>query len=225
MTKWIMSCVATSSFAILLNGEATDFFRSGKGLRQGCPLSPLLFILVMEGLGLLLKSNIDEGKITGIKVSRLQKIFHLLFVDDVLIMTREDLHEWIKIEQIVNLFCKASGLSVNQTKTTVHFDGLSKQELLPFKSILPYTFSDLADGFKYLGYFLKIGMQKAEDWGWLLAKISKKIGLWCNRWLSMGGRYILIKTVLEGQPVYWMSMEVIPCFVLCKIRKMMFRFL
>jgi hypothetical protein len=155
MTNWIMSCVTTSSFAILLNGEATDFFRSDRGLRQGCPLSPLLFILVMEGLSLLLKSNIGEGKITGIKVSRLQKIIHLLFVDDVLIMTREVLHEWIEIDKIINLFCKASGLSVNQTKTTIHFEGLSEQELLPFKTILPYTFSDLSTGFKYLGYFLK----------------------------------------------------------------------
>jgi hypothetical protein len=156
----------------------------------------------MEGLSLLLKSSIDEGKISGIKVSRLQKIIHLQFVDDVLIMTKAELPEWTEIDRIITLFCKASCLAVNQTKTTVHFDGLTVQELLPFKSLLPYTFSELSDGFKYLGYFLKTGKHEAEDCGWLLAKISKKISLWCNRWLSMGGRYILIKTVLEGQPVY-----------------------
>jgi hypothetical protein len=98
----------------------------------------------MEGLSLLLKSNIDEGKITGIKVSRLQKILHLLFVDDVLIMTRAVLDEWMEIDRIITLFCKASGLSVNLSKTTVHFDGLSDLELDPFKSFLPYTFSDLS---------------------------------------------------------------------------------
>jgi hypothetical protein len=82
--------------------------------------------------------------------------------------------------------------------------------MAPFKSLLPYTFSDLSLRFKYLGYFLKTGSQRADDWDWLVSKLTKKVGLWCNRWLSLGGRYILVKTVLEGQPVYWMSMEALP---------------
>jgi len=62
-------------------------------LRQGFPLSPLLFILVMEGLRVLLKNNIGEGNLSGIKVSRMIKILHLLFVDDDLIMTKATLQE------------------------------------------------------------------------------------------------------------------------------------
>jgi hypothetical protein len=57
MIKWIMSCVTSANLAILINGESSTFFCMGKGLRQGCPLSPLLFILVMEALSLLLKSR------------------------------------------------------------------------------------------------------------------------------------------------------------------------
>jgi hypothetical protein len=72
---------------------------------------------------------------------------------------------------------------------------------------------------------LKTGAHRAADWDWLVSKVTNKIGLWCNRWLSLGGRYILVKTVLEGQPVYWMSMEALPHTVLNKIRKMMFHFL
>lgn len=86
MTNWIMSCIVSSSFVVLLNGEATDFFKSGRGLRQGCPLSPLLFILVMEGLSLLLKESQRNGLMTGIKVSRTIKILHILSVDDVIIV-------------------------------------------------------------------------------------------------------------------------------------------
>jgi hypothetical protein len=88
-----MACVSSSTFVVLINGEATGFFKNGRGLRQGCPLSPLLFILVMEGLILLLKSSQGKGKITGIKVSSLYKILHILFVDDIIIMTRADLKE------------------------------------------------------------------------------------------------------------------------------------
>jgi hypothetical protein len=218
MTKWIMSCVNSSSYAFLLNGEATDFFRSGRGLRQGCPLSPLLFILVMEGLNLLLKESKGEGNLTGIKVSRMIKILHLLFVDNVLIMTKATLKEWLEIDKIIKLFCKASGLQVNDSKTTVHFEGLSDADLITFKSFLPYTFTDLSFSFKYLGYFLKTGVYRAGDWNWLVTKMEKKIGLWCNRWLSLGARYILLKSVLESQPVYWMSLETIPRSVLNKIQ-------
>jgi hypothetical protein len=57
MTKWIMGCVTSASLAILINGEATNFINNERGLCQGCPLSPLLFILVMEGLSLSLKKS------------------------------------------------------------------------------------------------------------------------------------------------------------------------
>jgi hypothetical protein len=59
MTNWILACVNSTSFVVLVNGKATDFFRSGRGLHQGCPLCPLLFILVMESLSLLLKIKLE----------------------------------------------------------------------------------------------------------------------------------------------------------------------
>jgi hypothetical protein len=124
MTNWIMACVNSASFAVLVNGEATDFFRSGRGLRQGCPLSPLLFILVMESLSLLLKSSQREGIIKGIKVSRITKILHILFVDDILLLTNASVQEWKEIERLVHLFCSVSGLMVNQLKSIVHYSGL-----------------------------------------------------------------------------------------------------
>jgi len=86
MTNWIMSCVVYTSYSAMINGEAIDFFKRRRGLRQGFPLSPLLFILMMEGLSLLLKERQREGKMIGIEVSRSIKIFHILFVDDVIIM-------------------------------------------------------------------------------------------------------------------------------------------
>jgi hypothetical protein len=80
-------------------------------------------------------------------------------------------------------------------------------------------------GFKYLGYHLKLGASKTEDWIWLVSKLEKKIGLWLNKWLSLGGRYVLVKTVLESQTVFWMSFEEILRSILNKIHKLMFDFL
>jgi len=122
-----MSCVTSPTCAILINGGTTHFFRSSRGLQQGCPLSPLLFIMVMEGFSLLLKKSKGEKKITRIRVSKMINIWNLFFVDDVLILTKADLQEWREIYNLIVLFCKASGLQVNTTKTTMHFDGLSER--------------------------------------------------------------------------------------------------
>ena len=54
LVRWIMCCVTTVSFSVLINGAASPFFHAERGLRQGCPLSPLLFLLVAEGLSCLL---------------------------------------------------------------------------------------------------------------------------------------------------------------------------
>jgi hypothetical protein len=108
VTNWIMSCVTTISYAVLVNGEPSDFFQRGKGLRQGCPLSPLLFILVMEGLSILLKKEKEAGKLSGIKVARITNILHLLFVDDVLILSRASVAEWKVIAGLLKTFLNAS---------------------------------------------------------------------------------------------------------------------
>jgi hypothetical protein len=107
----------------------------------------------------------------------------------------------------------------------VHYEGLDEAELLPLRMLLSYTFSALSCGFKYLGFWLKTGSQRVADWNWLITKIEKKIGSWCYRWLSLGGRYILLKSVLESQAVYWMAVELLPKFVIAQIRKLCFKFL
>ena len=158
-----MSCVSSSSFSILVNGKATEFFRSSRGLRQGCPLSPLLFILVLEGLSLLLKDDKAAGDIKRIRVSRLIKIIHILFVDDILIMTNASINEWIEIEGIINFFCKASGLKVNVQKSISLYVGLSEFELAMFQNVLPYNFSLLSTRFRYMGFYLSTGPKKSTD--------------------------------------------------------------
>jgi len=162
-TNWIMSCVSTSTFVVLINGEATNFFRSGRGLRQGCPLSPMLFILVLEGLSLLLKESKVAGNIACIKVSRMIRILHIFFVDDILIMTNATINEWIEIDRIMNFFCKASGLKVNKQKSNFLYEGLSNANLAPHRTVLPYKFSKQSIGFRYLGFYLTTGLQKSVD--------------------------------------------------------------
>jgi ribonuclease HI len=225
MTDWMMACVSSASFAVLINGEATKFFRSERGLRQGCPLSPYLFILIMEGLSLLLTKNVSEQQISGIKVSNFINLVHLIFVDDVLLMSKASPSEWIVILELLQIFCSASGLSINFTKSTAHYWGLTRNELCSFKESLPFTFVDLSQGFKYLGYVLKPGAKNSDDWCWLVAKFERKISFWCNKWLSIGGRFILVNSVLHSISVFWMSLEKLPSSILNLLRRLSFNFL
>jgi hypothetical protein len=140
-------------------------------------------------------------------------------------MSSARLEEWQEIKTAIELFCRVVGLTVNQTKSIILSEGLSDLELAPFKALLNFSFRALADGFKYLGYYLKTGPHRATDWDWLVSRFSQKITRWYNRWLSLGGRYILIKSVLEAQPVFWMSMESVPRSIINKIRKVIFHYL
>jgi hypothetical protein len=179
----------------------------------------------MEGLSLVLKKGKDEGKLSGVKVSRIIKILRLFFVDDVLVMTKASIDEGLEIKICLLIFRSASGLLINWTKSIFYHVRFHGETLENLKDIFPYNFEELAKGFRYLGYFLKVDAYKTVDWRWLLSKIEDRIGMWCNRWLSLGGRFTLVKYVLESQLVYWMALAAIPASILEKIRKLIFSFL
>jgi hypothetical protein len=224
-SQWILSCVTNANIGVLINGEPSSFFKSERGLRQGCPLSPFLFILIMQGLSLLLAKRVEDQHLVGINFSNYFKLVHLLFCDDVLILLKAEQGEWYVIKETLQLFCLASGLSINYTKSTAHFWGISETELQQLKDIIPLPFINLSEGFTYLGYHLKLGSSSPCDWQWLVALYKNKIDFWCNKWLSIGGRYILIKSVLEGLAVYWMSLERIPAKVTSILRRLSINFL
>jgi hypothetical protein len=77
--QWIMGCVSSANYAFLVNGTPTYFFKSRRGLQQGYPLSPLLFLLVVESLSRILKKACTSGKFKGIQVAKGITITHIFF--------------------------------------------------------------------------------------------------------------------------------------------------
>lgn len=179
----------------------------------------------MEGLSLLLFKSFSDHQFSGIKVSNFVKIFHLIFVDDVLILSKADPAEWLFILEVLQIFSSASGLTINPSKSSAHFWGLSPTELPPLQISIPYTFIDLNEGFTYLGFQLRMGASTPSDWNWLVSHFEKRIAFWCNKWLSLGGRYVLVKSVLESLAVYWMTLERLPSRTLNLLRRLSFNFL
>lgn len=91
--KWIKGCICDPSFAVLVNGTPTEWFKSSKGLRQGDPLSPYLFILGTEFLIRSIKSLQRAGKLTGRKYgTEGEELNQLWFADDCLLVTKAEVH-------------------------------------------------------------------------------------------------------------------------------------
>ncbi|WMV31736.1 hypothetical protein MTR67_025121 [Solanum verrucosum] len=121
--KWIKFCTTTVKFSILINGAPSGFFSSERGLRQGDPLSPFLFILAMEGLNDMLRTAQTRGWIRGFNANMNNKqglaISHLQYVDDTLIFCDADNSQLKYLSVILILFEAISGLHINWGKSFI----------------------------------------------------------------------------------------------------------
>jgi hypothetical protein len=173
--KWIMCCITTVTFSVLINGSATDFFRSERGLRQGSPLSPLLFLLVVEGLSRALAAEKRSGSFPGIKISNTLHVTHLLFVDDILVFSARTRGEDDNLNNTLKLFSKATEMIINEGKSTLTTLCLSEMEKIRYKLHFPFEEKTIDEGLKYLGFTLKPNDYRKEDWSLILKKLEKKV--------------------------------------------------
>ncbi|GKC66249.1 putative RNA-directed DNA polymerase, eukaryota, reverse transcriptase zinc-binding domain protein, partial [Tanacetum coccineum] len=119
--SWIRACLHSSRASILINGNPTFEFSIKRGLRQGDPLSPFLFILVMEGLHYALSNAVSSGLIRGIKLGSSDiTLSHLFYADDVVITTDWNSHDIDNIIRVLHVFYLASGLRINIHKSNIY---------------------------------------------------------------------------------------------------------
>jgi len=164
VTNWIMACISTPSFVALINEFTSQFFSYSKALRQGCPLSSPLFLLVMEGLNRLITQEKREGRIKGIKVVVNLVISHMLFVDDVLILGDGSLAEWNSFINIIDTFFLETNMEVSLDKSSFLHDRIEASILNDIKNIWHCRIKPLNTVFKYLELWLKPNNYMKEDW-------------------------------------------------------------
>ena len=118
--NWIKWCITIASFLVLVNGSLEGFFKSSKGLRQGDPLSPYLFVLGMEVFSILIDKVIAEGFLSGFKLANrmgeMVQITHLLFADDTLVFCRDSKEQMAHLSWILVWFEAFSSLNINLEK-------------------------------------------------------------------------------------------------------------
>lgn len=114
---WINECISSLRFSIAINRELAGLFPGKKGLRQGDPLSPYLFLFVMEALSHLLVKAADSGIIRPHPKCSNPKVTHLLFADDLLIFSNGSHWSLRGICYVMEKFKRMSGLSMNPQKS------------------------------------------------------------------------------------------------------------
>eukprot|EP00253_Pinus_taeda_P023477 PITA_23477 len=116
--KCVVALVTTSKFSILVNSSPSEIFIPSRGLRKGDPLSPFLFILMMEGLVWSIKHAKAMDKIKGLQLTKnVQALTHQQFVDDTMLQGIPTLKEALAYNQILNVFAMARDMDVNISKS------------------------------------------------------------------------------------------------------------
>ncbi|KAK6144547.1 hypothetical protein DH2020_021367 [Rehmannia glutinosa] len=220
----IMSCVSTSSFSFLLNGSEFGHLTPERGIRQGDPLSPYLFIICSEVFSCILQDLQICQKIHGISISRAApRISHLFFADDTLLFGRATVDEARHLRFAIKLFERVSGQSVNLEKSGILFTRDVDQHTRD--TILGLLGFQLVESHgKYLGLPSIIGRNKKEIFGFIKDKIWQRIHGWSKCHFSKAGKEILIKSVLQAIPIYAMSCFKFPNSVLLDIQSMISSF-
>ncbi|KAH1129370.1 hypothetical protein J1N35_000748 [Gossypium stocksii] len=227
-TDWIiliMHCVCSVSYTVGLNGERSDWFSPSRGLRQGDPLSPYLFLLCVEGFSTLLHEANQKGLMRGTFIGRERlSINHLFFADDCILFgdaSEEGAHI---VRNLILEYEQVSGQMMNFDKSLIYFSAnveANVQEIVT--GILGVRIATNPE--KYLGLPMMVGRKKRWGFAHFIDRFRKRIEGWNLWYLSIGGKEVFIKSVLQAIPVYVMQCFALPKIICRKLEGLLNKFL
>ncbi|XP_028117910.1 uncharacterized protein LOC114315493 [Camellia sinensis] len=205
-----MQCVSTITFAVFANGTERTSFRPSRGLRQGDPLSPYLFILVIEVLSKLLHKSLRALEFSGIQPTRTcPTLSHLFFADDALLFLQANVNQCHKILKVLDVYNTASGQRINFGKSGIQFSqniGLAlKRQICDVMNIV-----QVKEGATYLGLPTCWGRSKTEAYNLIVERVREKLQEWKLKLLSHAGWEILIKSVTQSILTFAMACFLFP---------------
>ncbi|XP_019230433.1 PREDICTED: uncharacterized protein LOC109211357 [Nicotiana attenuata] len=206
--KWVMICISTVSYSIIVNGRPSKPFEAKRGLRQGDPLSPLLFVMAMEYLCRLMKQLGNRKEFRFHPTCARVRLIQLGFADDLLLFCKGDVQSVKALHNQFLIFSIASGLVANTSKSSVYFGGVDNRTQQVIMNLLGYTKCDLP--FRYLGVPLSTKRLTAVQCEPLIDKMLNRIQCWTAKFLSYAGRATLIKSVLGTIQNFWAQVFILP---------------
>ncbi|KAK3212581.1 hypothetical protein Dsin_017287 [Dipteronia sinensis] len=206
---WIKACLTTPKFSISINGELAGFFSRKRGLRQGDPMSPYLFVIAMEVLSKILAKRIKDSpsfkfhwRCDKIKLS------HLCFADDLIMLYHGSLSSTRVVKAVLDEFSLLSGLHANHAKSNIFTSEVSHTINQQLINLFGYTVGSLS--IRYLGIPIISSRLRLRDCSPLMDKVSGRLASLLNRGLSYAGLLQLIVSVLTSLQVFWASYLCLP---------------
>uniref|UniRef100_M1BM57 Reverse transcriptase n=1 Tax=Solanum tuberosum TaxID=4113 RepID=M1BM57_SOLTU len=212
--------ISNNWYSILVNGKSYGFFKSSRGLKQGDPLSPTLFIIAAEVLARGLNNLNDDVDFKGYGMPKWSPpINHLSYADDTILFCSGEIKSIRKMMGVLRRYENISGQMVNLNKSFfyLHDDTplIVGMRLRRIAGIKQGSFP-----FIYLGCPVFYGRKRVSYFEELVKKVHSRLMMWQNKWLSYGGKYILIANVLQSMPIYLLSAMNPPKKVIEKLHKL-----
>ncbi|XP_058783674.1 uncharacterized protein LOC131658394 [Vicia villosa] len=221
--SWMEAIVFTSSMAILVNGSCTKDFNVERGLRQGDPLSPQLFVIIIEGLTNLMEKASSLEEYRGFYYGDNNVVDILHFADDTIILSDGKENNLWGLKSILRGFELMAGLKINFSKSNIYGINLSDANLQMSYSFMSCGIGDLP--FKFLGVKVGDSPRKLATWKDVIKDTRRRLDKWRGGFLSIGGRVVLINSVLNAIPLYSLSFYQAPKKVIKEIRSIQISFL
>lgn len=203
--EWMMLCVKTTFYNFCLNDSYIGLIFPKRGLRQGDPMSPYLFLLCVEGLSDELQNAANVGDIRGCSVSQSAPIItHLLFADDSFLYFRGIVDKSARIQDLLIKYERCSRQLVNFQKSGIFFRAnVRREKQLELSGVLG-VYNDI-NHTKYLGLLFLIGRSKKSVFSYLKERAIRRIQEWQKKPISYAGKTVLIRNVVQAIPTYTMS--------------------
>lgn len=220
---WIHLCITSASFSIQVNGNLAGFFQSSRGLRQGCALSPYLFVISMEVLSKMLDTAAGLNKFGYHPSCKKIGLTHLSFADDLMVLSDGKIRSMDGIAAVFDEFAKRSGLRISMEKSTIYLAGAPTTHQQSLITNYPFAIGTLP--VRYLGLPLVTKRLTSSDYLPLIEQIRKRIGSWTARFLSFAGRLNLISSIIWSICNFWLAAFRLPRDCIKEIEKLCSAFL
>lgn len=210
--------------SVLVNGAPTEEYSPNRGLRQGDPLSPLLFNLVGEVLSRLLNVANSKKIFEGIRLPGCSsELTHLQFADDVVLFIDRDLDSIKGVKRVLQCFELLSGLHIHYHKSSLYGFSEDKKTLSEWADCLGCEVGK--DRFTYPGNEIGASPSSIRHWDPLISKVKNRLLSWKAEHLSIAGRLVLLKASIDSLPAFWFSLFKLPTACLQSLEKAQMSFL